>query len=550
MEDRAARIWEEMPTAVLSITTSPHAGEKTKSSKPMARKTKKTDTSVTTNEEIMSVDGPLTADTVNRIVWRACDTFRGAVDPANYKNYILTMLFVKYLTDIRDEAQVKFREQYKGDEERVKRAMDKQRFVLPPDADFHYLTKHIGHTQLGAEINKVLQRISDANRAKLDTVFRDVDFNSPALGEGKEKNARLQHLITDFSHAALDLSMKSTQGRDVIGDAYEFLISRFASDAGKSGGEFYTPREVAQLLARILAPKEGETICDPCCGSGSLLLRVGREVGNDNYALFGQELNAQTWGLCRMNMFLHEVDSARIERGDTIRAPKLVDEKGLMKFDVVIANPPFGVDKWGEEVAANDPYGRFIDGVPPKSRGEYAFIQHMVATLKEKKGRAGIVVPLGVLFRGASEGSIRRAFIEKNLVDAVIGLPQNLFFGVGIPTALFILRKDKTTEDILFIDASREFEEGKNQNFLKPEHLAKIFDTYKARTSVPKYAHLATKQEVAENDFNLNIPLYVDTFEEEDPVDLGAVQADIARIDRELDEVRAELSKALKELGL
>ncbi len=221
-----------------------------------------------------------------------------------------------------------------------------------------------------------------------------------------------------------------------------------------------------------------------------------------------------------------------------------------MRFDVVIANPPFGVDKWGAEIAKADPFGRFNDGVPPKSRGEYAFIQHMVATLKEKGGRAGIVVPLGVLFRGASEGVIRRAFIERNLVDAVIGLPANLFFGVGIPTALFILRKEKKTEDILFIDASRDFEEGKTQNFLSQDHMSKILDTYRQRKSVPKYAHVSNREEIAGNNFNLNIPLYVDTFEKEAPVDLVAVKSEIERIDRELATTRAELGAALKELGL
>ena len=515
----------------------------------MARKAKQSQ-SEKAIETTEIITGPLTADTVNRIVWRACDTFRGVVEPSSYKDYILTMLFVKYLTDMRDEAQEKFREQYKGDEERVERAMSKQRFILPPKSDFHFLKENSKSAQLGDLINKLLARISDANRGKLEDVFRDIDFNSNILGETKDRNTRLQHLVDDFSNKALDLRSTSVQGSDVIGNAYEFLIGHFAAESGKSGGEFYTPKEVAQILASILAPKEGETICDPCCGSGSLLLRVGNKVGSKNYALFGQELNSHTWALCRMNMFLHDVDSARIERGDTIRSPKLVDNKGLMKFDVVIANPPFGVDKWGDEMARTDPYGRFNDGVAPKSRGEFAFIQHMVATLKETNGRAGIVVPLGVLFRGASEGVIRRAFIEKNLVDAVIGLPANLFFGVGIPTALFILRKDKKDDKILFIDASRDFEEGKAQNFLSDVHMTKILDAYKARKSMPKYSHLATREEVAGNDFNLNIPLYVDTFEEEAPVDLVAVKSEIERIDRELVTTRAELGAALKELGL
>lgn len=493
---------------------------------------------------------PLTAETVNRIVWRACDTFRGVVEPANYKDYILTMLFIKYLTDARDERKAMYEAEYKGDAARVQRAMSKERFQLPPDSDFHYLRANAKSAKLGELIDGVLDRITDANRGKLDGVFREITFNSDKLGDTKERNTRLQHLVDDFSRPELDLRPSKIQGRDVIGDAYEFLIGRFAAEAGKSGGEFYTPKEVAQLLAMILEPKEGDTICDPCCGSGSLLLRTGKQVAGGNFALFGQEFNSHTWAICKMNMFLREADSARIERGDTIRSPRLVEGGNLMKFNIVIANPPFGVDKWGAETAATDPFNRFTDGIPPKSRGEYAFIQHMVATLKEDGGRAGVVVPLGVLFRGASEGVIRRAFIERNLVETVVALPSKLFYGVGIPAALLFLRKGRKDSDVLFVDASREFEEGKNQNKLSEAHLAKILATVKARKSVDKYAHLATIKEITDNDYSLNVPLYVDTFEEEAPVDLVAVKGDIARIDGELAKVRVELNAALKELGL
>lgn len=511
---------------------------------------KKNTTKPTTAATDIIAPGPLTAETVNRIVWRACDTFRGVVEPANYKDYILTMLFIKYLSDTRDERQAVYEAEYKGDAARVQRAMSKERFQLPPESDFNYLRANAKSAKLGELIDGALDRITTANAGKLDGVFREITFNSDKLGDTKERNTRLQHLVDDFSRPELDLRPSKIQGRDVIGDAYEYLIGRFAAESGKSGGEFYTPKEIAQLLAMILQPKEGDTICDPCCGSGSLLLRTGMQIKSGNFALFGQELNSHTWALCKMNMFLREADSARIERGDTIRSPRLVEKGDLMKFDVVIANPPFGVDKWGHELAATDTYKRFVDGTAPKSRGEYAFIQHMVATLKENGGRAGIVVPLGVLFRGASEGVIRRAFIERNLVETVVALPSNLFYGVGIPAALLFLRKGRKQSDILFVDASREFEEGKNQNRLTEAHLAKILATVKARKSVERYAHLATIEEVKANDYNLNVPLFVDTFEEEAPVDLFAVKADIARIDGELTKVRAELSAALKELGL
>jgi type I restriction enzyme M protein len=515
----------------------------------MARK--KTTKTESTSSDIATIPtGPLNASTVNSIVWRACDTFRGVVQPANYKDYILTMLFIKFLTDTRDERLEEYRRQYAGDEARVQRAMSKERFQLPKACDFHFLRENAKSARLGELIDEVLAGITKANGAKLENVFSQITFNSDKLGDTKERNTRLQHLVDDFDRPELDLRPSRVQGRDVIGDAYEFLIARFAADAGQSGGEFYTPKEVAQLLAQVLAPQAGNTIYDPCCGSGSLLLRTGRAVGDADFALFGQEMNAHTWALCRMNMFLRNADSATIERGDTIRSPRLIKDGKLMKFDVVIANPPFGVDKWGHEVAESDIFKRFEDGVPPKSRGEYAFIQHVVASMNENGGRAGIVVPLGVLFRGASEGSIRRAFIERNLVETVIALPSNLFYGVGIPAALLFLRKGRKDSNVFFVDASREFEEGKNQNKLSEAHLAKILATVKARKSVEKYAHLATIEEIKANDYNLNVPLYVDTFEEEAPVDLVAVKADIARIDGELTKVRAELSAALKELGL
>jgi type I restriction enzyme M protein len=335
----------------------------------------------------------------------------------------------------------------------------------------------------------------------------------------------------------------------VIGDVYEYLIGNFASDAGKKGGEFYTPAAVSRLLATIVAPKPGDRICDPCCGSGSLLIRAGRAVGSDDFALYGQELNGATWALARMNMFLHGLDNARIERGDTIRNPKLVEGDRLMKFNVVIANPPFSLDKWGADTADHDPYRRFWRGIPPKSRGDYAFISHMVEVMNEQDGRMGVVVPHGVLFRGGSEGLIRQRFIEENLLDGVVGLPGNLFFGVGIPAALMFFRRRKDDTSVFFIDASREYAEDKNQNKLRDEDIAKIAATWRARRSIPKYSHLATLEELKENEYNLNIPLYVDTFEEEAPIDLNVVRDEIARIESELSTTRATLTKALQELG-
>jgi type I restriction enzyme M protein len=489
--------------------------------------------------------------TINDVVWRACDTFRGTIDATQYKDYILVMLFVKYLSDLRKEKLEEYRAKYAGDAERVVRAMARERFVLPEEADFDHLYGQRKQSDIGERVNKGLAAIEDANKGKLEGVFRNIDFNSEAnLGETKERNSRLVHLLEDFNDPRLDLRPSKVGHRDVIGDVYEYLIGNFASDAGKKGGEFYTPAEVSRLLATIVAPKAGDRICDPCCGSGSLLIRAGRAVGSDNFALFGQELNGATWALARMNMFLHGLDNARIERGDTIRNPKLVEDDRLMKFNVVVANPPFSLDKWGADTAAQDRYKRFWRGTPPKSRGDYAFISHMVETMNETDGRVGVVVPHGVLFRGGSEGLIRQRFIEENLLDGVIGLPANLFFGVGIPAALMFFRRNKTDKKVFFIDASREYAEGKNQNKLREEDLEKIVATWRARQDVPKYAHLATPDELKENEYNLNIPLYVDTFEEEAPIDLDAVKAEIARIEAELATTRAKLAAALQELGV
>jgi type I restriction enzyme M protein len=493
---------------------------------------------------------------INDVVWRACDTFRGTIDPSQYKDYILVMLFLKYVSDLTKERREEYEQRYGGDAERVRRAMERERFVVPEGAAFDSLYAARSANDVGERINKALEKLEDANKQKLENVFRNIDFNSEAaLGETKERNARLKHLLEDFADPRMDLRPSHLESRDVLGDAYEFLVKNFASDSGKKGGEFYTPPEVSRLLARILDPQPGGRISDPCCGSGSLLIRTGEMVppeinGVRNLALFGQELNGATWALAKMNMYLHGFDQARIERGDTIRSPKLVEGDHLMKFDVVVANPPFSLDKWGAEMAESDRYHRFFRGIPPKSRGDYAFISHMIETTNPVDGRVGVVVPHGVLFRGASEAVIRRRLVEENLLDGVIGLPSNLFFGVGIPAALLFFRRGKQDESVFFIDGSREFERGKNQNRLRPEDIERMVATWRAREDVARYSRRVTVADIEGNDFNLNIPLYVDTFEEADSVNLKSVQAEIERLEVELASARSELAVALKELGL
>ena len=274
------------------------------------------------------------------VVWRACDTFRGVIDPSMYKDYILTMLFVKYLSDIRKSKLAEFEKKYSGDKVRIERAMARERFIVSEEASFDYLYAHRNDNDIGQTINTVLENIEDANKAKLHNVFRNIDFNSEAnLGQTRQRNNRLKNLLEDL--AALDLRPDNNGHMDIIGDVYEYLIARFAASAGKKAGEFYTPAEVSETLARLVAPQKGDRICDPACGSGSLLIRAAKQVGSNDFSLYGQEMNGSTWALCKMNMFLHEVDSAHIEWEDTIRHPQFVEDDALMKFDIVIANPPF-----------------------------------------------------------------------------------------------------------------------------------------------------------------------------------------------------------------
>jgi type I restriction enzyme M protein len=494
---------------------------------------------------------------VNQTAWAACDTFRGAVDAGQYKDYILVMLFLKYISDQWNEHAETYRKQFGDDEARIRRRMERERFLLPEGASFYDLYERRNEANIGELINIALERIEDANRTKLEGVFRNIDFNSEAnLGRVKDRNRRLKNMLEDFAKPAMDLR-PSRVSEDIIGECYIYLISRFASDAGKKAGEFYTPSAVSGLLAKLANPQPGNTICDPACGSGSLLIQASQQVGSDNFALFGQEVNGATWALARMNMFLHAKDAARIEWCDTLNSPALVEGEHLMKFDVVLANPPFSLDKWGAEHADADPFRRYWRGIPPKSKGDYAFITHMIEIAKRQSGRVAVIVPHGVLFRGGSEGAIRQALIEENLLDAVIGLPANLFTTTGIPVAILVFDRSREQggpnedrRDILFIDASREFTPGKTQNLLEEVHINRIVKTYRHRSEEARFAHCASPEELADNDFNLNIPRYVDTFEAEDQVDLAAVQSEIELLEREIADVRVRMKAHLKELGV
>ena len=490
---------------------------------------------------------------INQAVWEACDTFRGVVDPSIYKDYVLTMLFLKYISDVWQDHYDEYQKEYGDKPELIEEMMKNERFVLPADASFYALYEKRYEPGNGERIDKALHAIEEANVHKLQDVFQDISFNSTRLGDEAQKNDILRHMLEDFAKPQLSMKPSRIGKLDIIGNAYEFLIKNFAATGGKKAGEFYTPPEVSELIAELVDPQEGDEICDPACGSGSLLMKCGRQIqreGSRKYALYGQEAIGSTWALAKMNMFLHGEDNHRIEWGDTIRNPKLLDgEDSLKLFDIVVANPPFSLEKWGHEKADGDKFGRFRRGVPPKTKGDYAFVLHMIETLKPKTGRMGVVVPHGVLFRGAAEGRIRKTLIEENLLDAVIGLPEKLFYGTGIPAAVLVFRKNKTDKDVLFIDASREYQDGKNQNQLADENIAKVVDTYKVRQDVDKYAHLASLEEIAENEFNLNIPRYVDTFEEEEEIDLMAVRAERDKLKKELAALESEMDGYLKELG-
>lgn len=497
-------------------------------------------------------------DTVNKALWSACDVFRGTVSADTYKDYILTMLFLKYISDVWQDHYDNYKNEYGDEPELIEEMMKNERFVLPRESNFYTLHERRFEPGNGERIDMALHALEEANGTKLKdvgkSVFQDISFNTDKLGEEKQKNTILKDLLEVFAVADLDLKPSRVGSLDVIGNGYEFLIKNFAASGGQKAGEFYTPPEVSDLIAELLDPQKGDSICDPACGSGSLLMKCGRKVVSNHeskeYALYGQEAIGSTWSLAKMNMFLHGEDNHKIEWGDTIRNPKLLDKNGdLMLFDIVTANPPFSLDKWGHDTAENDKFDRFRRGVPPKTKGDYAFISHMIETLKPTTGRMGVVVPHGVLFRGSSEGKIREKLINENLLDAVIGLPEKLFYGTGIPAAILIFKKQKSDDSVLFIDASREFKSGKNQNNLTEDNIAKIVETYRARESVDKYAYLSTLQEVKDNDYNLNIPRYVDTFEEEAEIDLVAVRAEREQLKTQLAELEVQMAKYLEELG-
>ncbi|MFA0810870.1 type I restriction-modification system subunit M [Microbulbifer epialgicus] len=495
---------------------------------------------------------------INKALWAACDTFRGTISADSYKDFILTMLFLKYISDVWQDHYEAYQTQYGDDSILIEEKMRAEQFALPREANFYTLLEMRHEPDNGKRIDQALKILEEANSGMLKSagkrVFQDISFNTDKLGEGKHKNLILRHLLEDFASPQLNLKPSRVGALDVIGNAYEYLIRNFAASAGQKAGEFYTPPEVSDLLAELLDPQPGDDICDPTAGSASLLLKCGQKIfanhKSNKYRLYGQEAISSTWSLAKMNMFLHGQDNHQIEWGDTIRNPKLLDPHGnLLQFDVVTANPPFSLDKWGYEEAAHDEFMRFERGLPPKTKGDYAFILHMMSTLKPDTGRMGVVVPLGVLFRGSNEAIIRKRLIEENLLDAVIGLPEKLFYGSGIAAAILIFKKKKTNTNVIFIDASREYKAGKNQNLLSKENIDKILEAYKNAADMDKYSHIATLEEIQKNDYNLNLPRYVDSLEKKEEGDFLAIYYEREKLKTQLIELDNDIESYLVKLG-
>ncbi|WP_242318835.1 type I restriction-modification system subunit M [Bacillus cereus group sp. BfR-BA-01349] len=491
----------------------------------------------------------LTLQELESHLWKSADILRGSVDSSDYKNYIFGLLFLKRLSDTFAEQRSNLVQEH-GKEIGTVLADDPEQyqFFVPKKAQREEIRKCA--EDIGSAINVAFESLENEN-ATLEGVLTPIDFNRKEI----LTDSVLQRLLQHFS--LLDLTNKNLSEPDMLGRAYEYLIKMFADDAGKKGGEFYTPTKVVELIVKLIKPEEGMRVYDPTCGSGGMLIQsidyVKEHGGNpQSLSLYGQEKNLGTWSIAKMNLLLHGLPDHRIEKGDTIRHPKLIEDGEIMLFDRVIANPPFSLKEWGREEAEYDPYGRFQYGIPSKNAGDYAFIQHMVASLKSN-GVAGVVMPHGVLFRGGAEGKIRQGLLEADLLEAVVGLPSNLFYGTGIPACILIFNRNKPKErkeKVLFIAAEGDFQEGKSQNTLREEDIQKVVTTFDAYTDVEKYAREVSLIEIKDNDYNLNITRYVDKSEDEEQVDLSAVLKDIKELEEKQVNIKIKLNKYLKEIGI
>lgn len=509
-------------------------------------------------------------------LWGVANVLRGKMNADEYKNYILGFIFYKYLSEklekyinekllannnfVFSDLNEGFKDEAKYLEEIRKACIKELGFFLKPKELFSYLVKK-GKGETKADSNFILEDLKDVlntiERTSMGTeseddfkgLFDDVDLTSSKLGSREnQKNETIVEVLSLLN--GIDFKLEDTKS-DLLGDAYEYLIGEFAAGAGKKGGEFYTPAQVSRLLAKIVSAdkKRIKSVYDPTCGSGSLLLSIGDFADVVNY--YGQELNPTTYNLARMNMILHGVrfDKFNIKQGDTLKEDMHTD----LKAEAIVANPPFG-SKWkGEDdpqLVHDDRFSQY-GKLAPKSKADYAFVTHMLYHLADN-GTMAIVLPHGALFRSGAEGEIRKYIIEKqNYLDTVIGLPSNLFYGTSIPATVLVFKKCRREDkDILFIDASKEFVKEKNQNKLTDKNIEKIFNTYTERKEIDKYSYKAGLEEIKENEYNLNIPRYVDTFEEEEPIDIDVVAEEIKKLQKKEKEIQAKLGEFCDELGI
>jgi len=483
----------------------------------------------------------LTLDKLESFLWGAADILRGSIDSSEYKHFIFGLLFLKRLSDEFEEE----RKLIKGDPEDP----DNYQFFVPERARWKTIRRK--SEGIGNAIDKAFEALEE-NNPLLEGVLTPIQFED----QKRLPDAGLNKLIIHFSQPEFNLANSNLSEPDMLGRAYEYLIKQFADDAGKKGGEFYTPQGVVKLLVRLLDPQEGMRICDPACGSGGMLIECVnylREQGKNpnNISIFGQEKNLNTWAISKMNFLLHNILDHRIEHGDTMADPKLVEDNHLMLFDIVIANPMWNQKEWSRELfERGDPYGRAKYGIAPKSSGDWMWVQHMLATIN-RNGRMGVVLDNGALFRGQREGKMRKAIVNADLIEGIVALPPNLFYNTGAPGCLIIINRQKPEElknKILFIHAENEFEEGKAQNFLRDIHIGKISKTYQKKEEIAKFSALIDLEEIQENDFNLNVSRYIDILREEEPVDISECIKKLKKIQAERLELEDEFDKNMKDL--
>ena len=493
-------------------------------------------------------EGKMNLTQLKQFLWSSADILRDRIDSADYKKYIFGLLFYKRISDVWDEEYKKVLDEYHDEE--IAKSDHNHRFQVPKDCRWEVVQKQADG--IGKKLNEVFEKLTNANSPKLDKIFDDLDF----ANKDKFPNEVLQKLINHFSKHNFGDTYIST---DILGDAYEYLIGQFAADGGKKGGSFYSPREVERVVINILKPHEKDHIYDMTVGSGGFLLEAyhhlkdqeGEKTARSLY-LYGQEINLGTYAIAKINMFLHGLDSADIQRGDTLADPKFLNPDGSLKtFDICVANPPYSIKEWEAEIFKSDRFGR-VTGyeMAPDKKADYAFVLHMIKSMNEN-GRAGILLPHGVLFRGGAEGRIREQLIKNDLIEAIIALPSKLFFGTGIPVAILIFNKNKPENHkgkILIVDGEKDFEEGKNQNRLRIKDIEKIVSAVDGYKDVEKYARIIDLNEIEENEFNLNVRRYVENGDEEEIIDVKSAWQELKEIEKEREVVDKKVEEYLKEL--